>query len=341
MTMNKSFQPTIRDIAREAKVSIATVSRYLNMPEKVRKETGERIQRIIDKHNYRCNFAAKALATQRTKTIGYIIPAVNNQIYSECARGVQDEAQLHGYQVFIASAEYNRQREKQMVENFLERRVDGIILTVSDSMGDIAQKLFQEKIPAVNLFNKQGCLPCVSVDNVKASYDATEYLIKLGHRSFAMLGVPFTASDRCRMRYEGFLHCLQDHDIPTHPQSFVQISSNTLDCSEGVEKLMNSSNPPTAIFASNDLVAINTISALRRLGFEIPKDISVIGFDDIPMAKHVWPPLTTVLQPGYRMGRQAASVLLDILRTGKHPEETIPSVQHDLIIRESSGVPPR
>ncbi|EFL52557.1 transcriptional regulator, LacI family [Solidesulfovibrio fructosivorans JJ]] len=329
---------TIRDVAALASVSIASVSRYLNTPEKVRQATAERIRAAMKACGYRFNYAAKVLSTQRTKTLGLVIPTITNTVFADSTRGLQDEATRRGYQVLLANADYDPAAEGRLIRHLLERQVDALVMTVSDPLAIMARETPALDIPSVFLYSTLADAPVssVGIDNEKGGYDATAHLLDLGHERLAMLAGSFAASDRSRHRYEGYRRCLRQRGLDHDPSLVVQAPFGLEHCREAVSRLMNRAAPPTAIFASNDLMAIGAMGALRAFGLTVPQDVSVVGFDDVTFASYVTPRLTTIRQPVYEMGRLAAKVALDALEGGDAgPRHLI--LEHELVVRESTA----
>lgn len=329
---------TIRDVAEMAGVSVASVSRFINAPETVRRSTGERIQAAMDQCAYRFNYAAKVLSTQRTKTIGLVIPTITNTVFADSTRGVQDEATQRDYQVLLVNADYNPRIEGKLIRHLLERQVDALVMTVSNPQTIIAEEFPFINIPSVFLYSTLdgAAASSVGIDNEKGGYDATRHLADLGHERIAMLAGNFASSDRSRRRHEGYLRCLQDRGLEADPCLVVETPFGLEHCREAVIRLMRLDRPPTAIFASNDLLAIGTMGELRSRGLSVPGDVSVVGFDDVTFASFVTPRLTTIRQHVYEMGRLAAKMVLDALEKGDSgPNHLV--LEHELVVRESTA----
>lgn len=321
-----------------AGVSVASVSRFINNPEKLRDATRERIAEAMRRCNYRYNYVAKVFATQRTNTLGLVIPTITNTVFADSTRGLQDEATRRGYQVLMANADYDPATEGRLVRHLLERQVDGLVLTVTDPRGEIAEELARAGVPAVFLYStlSDGPVSSVGIDNERGGYDATAHLADLGHERIAMLAGSFKTSDRSRHRYEGYLRCLRERGLAADPALVVEIPYGLEHCRQGVARLMEAAEPPTAIFASNDLMAIGAMGELRARSLSVPGDVSVVGFDDVPMSSYVAPRLTTVRQPVYEMGLAAARMVLDALEAGEPGEPRHLILDHELVVREST-----
>jgi len=292
----------------------------------------------MDQCGYRFNYAAKVLSTRRTQTIGLVIPTITNTVFAESTRGLQDEATLRGYQVLMVNADYDPAAEGRLIRHLLERQVDALVMTVSNPMGTIAGLADAINVPAVFLFSTLPDAPVsnVGINNERGGYDATAHLADLGHERIAMLAGRFVSSDRSRHRYEGYRRCLEERGLEHDPALVVETPFGLEHCREGVARLMDTPNPPTAIFASNDLMAIGAMGELRSFGLSVPQDISVVGFDDVTMASYVAPRLTTIRQPVYEMGRRAAQMAIGALsQNNGEPRRLI--LDHELVVRESTA----
>lgn len=328
---------TIRDVAKIAGVSVASVSRCINAPERVSQKTRDKVRAAIEKSGYRLNYNAKVLSTRRTHCIGLVIPTITNPVFADSTRGVQDEAAARGFQMLIANADYDPDKERKLVHHLLERQVEALVLTLSDPRV-FAQELAELGTPSAFVFSSPSGNPvsCVGIDNERGGYDATAHLVSLGHRRIAMFAGNFFRSDRSRERHAGYLRCLREHGIDPDPSLVVEVPFGLLDCRADVAAMMAMDEPPTAIFASTDLTAIAVVDALRSLGHSVPGDVSIVGFDDIALASYLTPKLTTVRQPAYEMGRLAAKIVLDALDSeDKSPRHEV--LEHELLARQSTA----
>ncbi len=329
---------TILDVAKLANVSTATVSRVINNPEKVRAKTCERVYRAMETCRYKYNALARGFVTKRSYTIGLIVPTITNPIFSESSRGVQDAANEKGYQVFLGNSDYQYEKEAALVEVFRERQVDGLIITTTDLKGKILKDLLDDEFSFLLLYStlRKGPMPSVGVDNFLGGYLATEHLIQLKHRRIGMLAGEFNYSDRSFHRWHGYKKCLKDYHIAYDPDLFVRTRYNPDSGCKALKILVKSKHPPTAVFCSNDLLAIGAIEGARQMGLDIPQDLSIIGFDDMQIASFVRPNLTTIKQPTYEMGKQGAEALIDIIekKSGKPVHKLL---DISLVARESTG----
>jgi LacI family transcriptional regulator len=330
---------TILDVAKLANVSTATVSRVINSPGHVRPKTRDRVYRAMKTCRYTYNALARGFVTKRSHTIGLIIPTITNPVFSESTRGVQDVANANGYQVLLGNSDYQSEKEAALIEVFRERQVDGLIITTTDLKGEILKNLLDDEFSFLLLYStlRKGLMPSVGVDNYLGGYLATQHLIQLKHRRIGMLAGEFRFSDRSFHRWHGYKKCLKDNHIAYDPELLLHTRYTPLSGCKGLKRLINANNPPTAVFCSNDLLALGAIEGARQLGLGIPQDISIIGFDDMQIASFISPSLTTIRQPTYEMGQQGAEALIDIIegRAGKPVHKLL---DISLIERESTGV---
>ena len=252
---------TILDVAKLADVSTATVSRVINNPEKVRAKTCERAYRAMEICRYKYNALARGFVTKRSYTIGLIVPTITNPIFSESSRGVQDTANEKGYQVILGNSDYQYEKESALVEVFKERQVDGLIIATTNLKEKILKDLLDDAFSFLLLYStlRKGPMPSVGVDNFLGGYLATEHLIQLKHRRIGMLAGEFNYSDRSFHRWHGYKKCLKDYHIGYDPELSIRTRYNPDSGCKGPKLLVESNIPPTAVFCSNDLLAIGAI----------------------------------------------------------------------------------
>jgi len=328
---------TIRDVAYEAKVSIATVSRYINKTGKLRAATAMRVQTAIENLGFRPNAVGRNLSTSHTKSIGVIIPSLSNPVFADAVSGINAEARACGYTLMLTATDYSAEEELSLVSALLEYRVDGIVLTVSDPEHSPAlDSLEKSNVPYVLLYNQPTAKkrPTVTVDNVHAGLEAARLLICSGHQRLGMISGKFNSSDRAQARQRGFFEGAKIGNI-SKPKVW-EVDLVELKMDKLLTQIYTDQNSaPTALFCSNDLLAISVIGALERIGLNVPKDVSVIGFDGIAIGTHLHPTLATILQPSHEMGKLAIRQVLDHLNGGKPPTTII--LPHSLRLGESAG----
>jgi LacI family transcriptional regulator len=328
---------TIKDVAKRANVSIATVSRVLNNSDHpVNSETKQRILNAIEELGFYANAAARSLQLNKTGTIGLIVPDIANPYYPGIVRGVEDVAHDLGYTVILGNADRSRERTQQYLKVLREKRVDGIIFTGGGIVEDANQGDFFEKgkIANVVIGRHQVNQPSVRVDNVLAAREACEHLVKRGHRHIATISGPNSSTTACD-RLEGYRICLESHKLAIMDERIIQ---GNFELESGYNALtqMPKVGPGgiTAVFVQNDLMAIGLINALRDKGIRVPEDVAVISFDDISLASIMTPKLTTISVPVYELGKVAMKILSEILEGLDVPLVT--TLETKLMVRESS-----
>lgn len=334
-----SRQPSIKDIARLARVSHPTVSRALQNSPLVNAETAARIRKIAEDAGYRVSAVARGLVTRRTRTIGLVVTTVDDPFASEVACGIEEMANNHGYAVFLANSHADPERERQVVQEFAERRVDGIIVT-SSRVGALYLPLLKELEVPIVLVNDQypgEFVHSVMIANQEGARAATEHLIALGHRRIAYLGDRNGyQSDAERMA--GYTQALAVAGMAAAPELAAQGDSLPEEAGKAMDALLQLKHPPTAVVCYNDMTALGAMQTIRARGLKVPEDISVTGFDDLFFAAYLTPTLTTVRQPMRRMGQMAMENLFKLM-SGQESVAQI-KVEAELIVRGSTAKAP-
>ncbi len=341
---------TLADIAATAGVTSMTVSRVLNRNGYVHTATRERVLRVAGEMNYRRNGLARGLKRQCTETIGLVLGDIANPFAAELARGVREVLEERGYTLFICISDHSAKEDAQAVDSLADHRVDGIIVATRASRlgNERLERLIDSGVP-VSLIGRDFRHPeadLVMTDNLKGGYEATKHLIETGRQRIGFIGVSLTKNVALR-RFQGYLEALEEHGLPVAEELIVGRSSNgnsdqmpgysTEEIGyEGMTRLLALKERPTAVFARNDFTAVGALNAIKQAGLSVPHDIAVVGYDDIPLAAHTSPPLTTVRQPTREQGRVAAEFLLRRIAADQNPqrEERIFSCQ--LVVREST-----
>ena len=329
---------TIHDVALTAGVSKTTVSRYLNNRIELPAATSARIDAAIAKHDYRPNLLARRLSTGKTDAIGLVVPEIREPFFAELASVVEDEADRHGYTIFISSTRSDRGREIASLNRLRDHHVDGLImLTNTPDDGSLARLigkrrnvvLLDEDIPGVNV-------PRVFVENTQGAHRATRYLIEHGHTAIAYLGGPtglFTSEER----YAGFAAAMQEAGLGVPAEHLHRGSFSPAVAQQAVVEMVTGKTPPTAIFASSDYLAIGAIRGLREAQVDVPGDMSLISFDDTPLGAMLTPALTAIHQPIEALGRHGFQALYALMQ--RRPAPKITRLPVDLIERDSVGKP--
>lgn len=340
---------TLIDVAKNAGVTSMTVSRVVNQTGYVSEETREKVLRAVKELNYRRNGLARGLKRQRTDTIGLVLGDIANPYSTELARSIKDITNERGYNLFICISEQNAKEDVAAFESLTDHQVDGIIVaTRSNRIGDkYLHEMIERGVSIVCIgrdFHNEHA-DSVVVDALKGGFQATQHLIDLGHRKIAFIGATLSSGTKLK-RFQGYLKALETNKL-TIEERFITGNIEDNEDSPGysteklgyeaMKRLLVLPHRPTAVFARNDFTAIGAINAIKESGLRIPDDISIVGFDDIPMAMHTYPALTTVRQPTRRQGTIAAEFLLTRIEADKilTGEEKI--LECELIIRQSTG----
>jgi DNA-binding LacI/PurR family transcriptional regulator len=329
-------QPSIKDIARLARVSHPTVSRALQNSPLVNAKTAEKIRKIAKESGYRASAIARGLVTKRTRTIGLVVTTVADPFTSEVVSGIEQTANDHGYSVFLADSNADPVRERKVVQAFAEQRVDGIIVT-SSRVGALYLPLLSEMMVPIILVNDQypgAFVHSVMICNQEGSRAVAEHLVGLGHRRIAFIGDQFGYQSDTE-RFAGYKDALDAAGIPFLPELVVRGDGKPEAAMRAMDNLLALREPPTAVCCYNDMTALGAMRSVRMHGLRVPEDISVAGFDDLFVASYTEPPLTTVRQPMRRMGQLAMENLIKLM-SGQETVVRI-KVKAELVVRGSTA----
>lgn len=318
------MQPTIKDVARQAGVSTATVSRVLNAADGVSEHTKIRVEQAIEDLGYRYNALASSLKKRQSHLIGHIVPSIAGPVGPTLARAVEEQAQKYGYNVILCNSSESIEKERANVNILLERRVEGIVFTSPMSL-DHATSIKSRGIPVV-IIERRGetsGFHFVETDNFKGAYDAVKHLLGMGHTRIAMIVGPQSAIIS-KFRVEGFERALLDVGLSSRSEYMAEGNYSRASGYEIMKKFLSLKERPTAVFATNDSMAIGAMQAVRDAGLDIPGDISVVGFDDT-LAELAIPPLTTVHQPLFEIGTLATKIIISAISgsTETYPFENV------------------
>lgn len=304
---------TIYDIARKMGISYTTVSRALRSQQGIAKETIEEVQKVAHEMGYKPNTIASSLRTNKSFSIAVLIPQINRAFISTLISGIEELAKEKGYHVMIYQSHDSEQNEIEIVQSILARKVDGVIISLAMQTNsyDHIQLLLDHHVPTVMCDRVHDGLEIdrVVIDNFNAGFKVTDYLIQTGHQRIAYIGGENLRNIH-RDRMEGYIAALKKNNIPVDNDL---ISLHNLSENHGIkaiDKFMSLPNPPDAIFSGNDTAAVSALLHLQELGYRVPQDISIIGFNNDPIASIVRPKLSTVQHPAYEIGRQAVERLL-------------------------------
>ena len=324
---------SIKDIAKEAGVSPSTVSRALNDHPHIRDETKLLIHDLAKQMGYVPSVLARSLVAKRTATIGVAITDLADPYYARLMLGIEVAAAAEHYQVVLSSYYRNAARELAIVRDFHMRRMDGIIITGSETE-EVYQAAENHFFMPIVLVNRPNYPYSVSVDRLQGAQAIVEHLIQLGHCRIAHIteGAKYRAKSR---RLQGYLAALAKHQLKVDDELVVDGDGGISGGIQAVPRLFDLADPPTAIFCFNDMTAIGAINALRQRRCDVPGDISVAGYDDLEMATYFHPALTTVRQQTYQLGQGAVNMLLKLIKG----EDTVSPVMMapELVIRQSTA----
>lgn len=325
---------TIYDVAEKANVSIATVSKVINNKGYISKKTREKVKRVMNELDYRPNIMASALMGKQTKTIGLLIPDLSNPFFSELARSIELRGHDLGYNLFICNTDYKIEKENKYIDLLKQKSVDGYILASGFEKTDKIEELIKEKKPVVVVARDFSVFPvnAVALDDFMGGEIAARHLLEQGHKNIGVIARDLWSN---RERLRGFKHVLKENDLSLHPTfRYIEGIDHLLLGSKMAGEYLTSDNPPTAIFACNDLLAAGVLQKARQLGVNIPKDLSLVGFDDTSIASIIEPPLTTIAQPIENMGREVMDTIVAIIKGEKKDISRI-TMMPSLIKRET------
>lgn len=328
----------MREVARRAKVSVATVSRALRSPEQVSPATVERVRRAAEELGYVYNATASDILRGRSTVVGLVVPTSSSTLFGETIHGVQDVTAEHGFSVIQGASRYDDDREERLIASLLERRVHALILTGVTLRNEARIRRLAKDHCAriVVVWEKPKAdvgISYVGFDNRSAAERMTNHLIGLGHRRIGMIVGPYSRSARVKHRLEGYRDALDKAGLPFDPDLVVERRPDLLEGREAMDSLMSQEEPPTAVFAASDLLAIGALKAARLRGLSVPGDVSIAGFDDMNFSAYQDPPITTMRVDAYRIGQLAAQIAVEPIGA---PVRNY-CLDCDLVIRGSTG----
>ena len=328
---------TIQDVAKEADVSVATVSRVINQKGPIAPVTKQRVNAAIAKLNYHPNVWGRRLRRQESRMILIFVPNIYNPYYSAIVSGVEDTARINNYGTMLCITNGDEKRENEFIKLLYNGQADGaIMMNVKKNDTNISQLGLEVPIVQCCEFCTDKNIAHVSIDNFAASKQVVQYLISLGHKKIGFIGSvnQYISSER---RQSGYEEALKEADFPAC-KDLIAYADEDYTFSSGVratKELLSKKNRPTAIFCISDVLALGTIKAASELGIEINKDLSVVGFDDVEYATMFQPMLTTVSQPRYSLGKTSAEILIKQIETDEKSGRIY--LEHKIILRDSTA----
>lgn len=330
---------SIKKIAKAAGVSTATVSRVLNGSDKVRESTTKRVKKVVDEMNYRMDHVARRMKVKQTDSlvIGLVITDIDNPFFSSVAKGVEDVASKNKFVTMICNTNENPEKEKFFLNAMLSEKVSGVIIVPTTGNFDFFQELVEDGFPMVMVDRKPKGLKIdsVSLNNKKGGYDAVKKLIQNGHQRIGIVaGIKGLSNTQDRLA--GYIEALKEKQIEVDEDLIVYGDYVESGGRRAINKFMSLKEPPTAVFSTNNLMTLGCIKELYARELTIPDDIAIIGFDDSTWAEALIPPLTTVKQPGFELGVNAAELLMKRLNNGDSNNIDV-VLNPELVIRKSCG----
>jgi LacI family transcriptional regulator len=328
---------TIYDVAREANVSMATVSRVVNGNPNVKPTTRKKVLEAIERLGYRPNAVARGLASKKTTTVGVIIPDISSIFYAELARGIEDIATMYKYNIILSNSDQNKEKEMHLLNTMLGKQVDGIVFMSENITEEHVEEFEKSPVPIVLAasFDEQSKIPSVNIDYEQGAYDAVKYLLDKGHKRIAFICGPSEHAAAEARKLAGYKRALEEAGT-AYNEELVLEGDFTYDSGmEAFDKLWELSDKPTAIFVSSDEMALGVIHGGQDKGIHIPNDVEIIGFDNTRLATMVRPQLTTVVQPMYDIGAVAMRLLTKYMNKETVEDHTV-ILPHRIQFRKST-----
>ena len=328
---------TMKDVALQANVSTATVSRALMNPEKVSQATRNRVEQAALEVGYLPQMQGRNMKRNESRTILVIVPDICDPFFSEVIRGIEVTAAAQGYLVLIGDCAHQNQQEKTFIDLIITKQIDGMLLLGSRLPFDASIEEQRNLPPMVmaNEFAPELGLPTVHIDNLTAAFDAVNYLHELGHQRIGCIAGP-EEMPLCHYRLQGYVQALRRSGITVDPHYIARGNFTYEAGASALEQLLALPKPPTAVFCHSDIMALGALSWAKRQGLKVPDDLSIIGFDNISLAEFCDPPLTTVAQPRFDIGREAMLLLLNQL-SGQFVDSGSRLLDCELIVRGSTS----
>jgi LacI family transcriptional regulator len=326
---------TIEDVARLARVSTATVSRVLSRPDVVRASTREQVMAAVRELDYQPDASARALASGRTHTVGCVIPTLDHAIFARSTQTMQTTLARAGYQLLVASHDYDPAIEFEVVRVLQQRGVDAMVLVGTDHAPGLWNALRAWEKPTLLTWSCDPRLPSVGFDNEAAARLATEHLLALGHRRIGVISGLTSHNDRARSRIEGVRQALKQAGLKLLPSLLTEQVFNLAGGRAGLRALMAARQPPTAIFCGNDLLATGALFEAQRMGLEVPRQLSICGIDNHELSEAITPGLTTIHLPTQDLGCITAKAVLSAIAGEAIPAQSL--LPFELVVRGSTG----
>lgn len=330
------MRSTIKDVAEKAGVSIATVSRVINNSQQVSEQVREKVLQVIEEMGFRPNPVARSLVMKKSRLIGVVVPDMTSFFFGEIMNGIEEIIRTHQYDILVCNTRGNHELEVRYLDLFQTKQVEGIIFMSWKLENDVVDHIRRMDTPVVmiNRNTSRLTVPSVSIDNYKAAYEMTHYLLEKGHEKIALIRNSIDVDAFGLEQYKGYKQALKEHGLEVN-KNYVRYADFSVENSYKIVKaLIEEKDMPTAIFATSDSMAIGAINALKDRGYNVPTDVSVVGFHDTRLASIYRPKLTVIHQPLFNIGTVAVKMIIDRIK-GQKSGENIVILPHTLIERES------
>ena len=316
---------TIYDVAREANVSMATVSRVVNGNQNVKPATRKKVLEVIERLEYRPNAVARGLASKKTTSVGVIIPDISNNLYAELARGIEDIATMYRYNIILSNSDQNEKKELELLNTMLGKQVDGIVMMSNHVTETIAAAIKQSPVPVVlaGSVTSDAATPTVNIDYYQAAYDAVQLFVKKGHKQVAFVSGPLKYTVNTEYKLKAYKGALTTAKLPIRDDLVIENDGTYDGAMESWVALSNLENPPKALFAGSDEIALGLIHAVQDQGLRVPEDVEVISFENSKLARMVRPQLTSVVLPLYDIGAVSMRLLTKLLNKEQVSEKNV------------------
>ncbi|MEI3599781.1 MULTISPECIES: catabolite control protein A [unclassified Oceanobacillus] len=328
---------TIYDVAREANVSMATVSRVVNGNPNVKPTTRKKVLATIERLGYRPNAVARGLASKKTTTVGAIIPDISNIFFSELARGIEDIATMYKYNIILSNSDSKKENELQLINTMLEKQVDGILFMGGNITDEHIQQFKTSSVPVVlaATYDSSNEIPSVNIDYELAAYEATKELVNNNENKQPAFVGSLRETVVNNLKYEGYVRAVKESNIEFNEELVFTIDSSYDEGLAVAEKLIELDSKPSSVFVTSDEAAIGVIHGFQDRGHNVPEDIQVFGFDNTKLAKMVRPTLSTVVQPMYDIGAVAMRLLTKYMNKEEVTDKNV-VLPHRLEKRDST-----
>jgi len=333
----KVMNITIYDVAREANVSMATVSRVVNGNPNVKPVTRKKVMEVIDRLGYRPNAVARGLASKKTTTVGVVIPDISSIFFAELARGIEDIASMYKYNIILSSSDQNKDKELHLLNTMLGKQVDGIVFMGGNITEDHVEEFKKSPVPIVlaGSVEESETVPSVNIDYQQAINDAVQLMIDKGHKRIAFVVGPLLEPINKEKKLSGYKQALE-HNGYNYDEELVVEGDYTYDSGlEAIEKLLESEDKPTAIIVGSDEMALGVVHGAVDRGYSVPGDFEVISSDNTRLAMMVRPQLTTIVQPLYDIGAVAMRLLTKLMNKEEVEDQTV-VLPHRIEYRDST-----